>query len=89
MALFAVIALKDSASVVDETVGRLYPNVSYKIENGKWIINADSVTAKQVSTHLGIRDTQAHLIISIRGYSGRANPDLWEWLAALSEKADA
>jgi hypothetical protein len=84
MALFAVIALKESASGVDEAVGRLPETNRYKIESGKWIVDSDLTTAREVSTALGLRETQTHLVLSIRGYSGRSQPDLWEWLAAKS-----
>ena len=89
MALFAVIALKDSPSIVDEAVDSKIPSgKSYKIESGKWVVNADVTTAKQLSMQLGLRESERHLILSIRGYSGRAQPDLWEWLAAQSEKVN-
>lgn len=81
-ALFAVIALKDSAEAVDQAMTIHYPASSYKIEPGKWVVNAaDASTAKELSTQLGLATAQLHLILPIRGYFGRAQPDLWEWLA--------
>ena len=88
MPLFAVIALKDSTAAVDEAIGKMPSNLCYKMEPGKWIVNAAVSTARQLSVSLGLRETQSHITLSIRGYSGRAQPDLWEWLAAQSEKAD-
>jgi hypothetical protein len=90
MALFAVIALKDASIGVDEAVGsQIPPDKSYKIESGKWVVSAEDVTtARELSTKLGLRETLTHVVISLRGYSGRAQPDLWEWLAAQSEKAN-
>jgi len=88
MPLFAVLALKDSDSAVDAAVRREFPNDSYQIEDGKWIVNADVATAKQLSSALGLREA-AHLVLSMRGYSGRAQPDLWEWLAAQLETHSA
>lgn len=87
MALFMVLALKDSGETVDSAVREEFEDV-YQVEPGKWIINADLATARQVSEQLGMREKSAHLVLSIRGYSGRAQPDLWEWLAAQSEKVD-
>jgi hypothetical protein len=86
MTLFAVLALKDSVAAVDAAVSAQLPEDSYKIEAGKWIVSADVATARQLSTKLGLRETAPHLVVSIRGYSGRAQPELWEWLAAQSEK---
>jgi len=85
MPLFAVIALKDSAQAVDEAVSRLSAE-KYKIEPGKWIVNSEATTAKELSAQTGLRETHTHLVLSFRGYSGRSQPDLWEWLAAQSEK---
>jgi hypothetical protein len=90
MALFALIALQNTNEAVDRAVQTFYPNDSYKIETGKWIVSAGDVsTARELGTKLGLRETNSHLVFAIRGYSGRAQPDLWEWLAAQSEKANA
>ena len=89
MGLFAVIALKDNASAVDEAVSSKMPaDKVYKIESGKWAVNADVTTARELSAKLGLRESYTHVVWSVRGYSGRAQPDLWEWLAAQSEKAN-
>jgi hypothetical protein len=87
MPLFAVIALKESGSLVDQAVEQL-GSPSYKVEMGKWVVNSSATTARELSTELGLRETATHLVFSIRGYSGRAQPDLWEWLAAQSDKAN-
>ena len=88
MALFMVVALKSFQEVVDSAVSQEFPHDSYHVEPGKWIVSTDLTTAKQVSDKLGSIAT-AHLVISLRGYYGRARPELWEWLAAQSEKANA
>ena len=88
MAIFFAIALKQSASALDAAVESQFPEDTYKIESGKWAINTDLSTARQVSTKLGIRETQNHIVVSARGYSGRASLDLWEWLSAQSAKTD-
>jgi hypothetical protein len=88
MALFAVIALKDSGPGVDEALSKVPSDSSYKIEAGKWLVNTEVTTARELSIKLGLRETQTHIIFSVRGYSGRAQPDMWEWLAAQSAKAD-
>ena len=89
MPLFLVIALKDSAPAIDAAVESNYPGSSFEIEAGKWAVNADVTIAKELATRLGIRETQSHLILPIRGYTGRAKPDLWEWLSAQTAKDDA
>jgi hypothetical protein len=87
MALFAVIALKEAGPTVDQAVEKM-GSPSYKIEVGKWVVNSTATTAKELSVNLGLRETTTHLVFSIRGYSGRAQPDLWEWLTAQSDKAN-
>jgi len=89
MALFAVIALKNTNETVDHAVEQFYPDSSYKIESGKWIVNAPVSTARELGIKLGLRETTTHVTFAVRGYSGRAQPDLWEWLSSQSEKIDA
>jgi hypothetical protein len=88
MPLFFVTALKASASAIDAAVTLNFPESSYKIEPGKWIVRADVSTAAKLSAKLGIRETESHLVFPVKGYSGRAQPDLWEWLAAESTRTD-
>jgi len=88
MPLFLVVALQNSALAVDAAVSSKFPEGSYEIESGKWAVNADVTTARELSTKLGIRETQSHIVFPLRGYSGRAKPDLWEWLSAQSAKVD-
>lgn len=89
MALFAVVALKSSSVAIDEAVGRTPPTDSYKIEDGKWFVNADVTTARELAIKLGLRGTpMTYLVLPVRGYSGNGSPDMWEWLAAQSAKAD-
>lgn len=90
MSLFLVVALQNSAPAIDEAVASLFSeDDAYKIESGIWAVNADVKTGKELSIKLGIRETQSHIIVPIRTYSGRAKPDLWEWLSTQATKIDA
>lgn len=95
MALFVVLALKNSDALVEASIIEKFPAESYKIEDGKWLISADNMTAKQLSDRLGITDkpvsttTTQGAVFAIGGYFGRAQPDLWEWMAAKAIKANA
>lgn len=63
MALFAIVALKDAGPAVDEAVSSKIPATkSYKIEPGKWAVNADVVTARELSTLLGLLEKHTHLV---------------------------
>ena len=89
MAAFLVLALSDSDEKVDAAVARKFPDDSYKIEPGKWMVGGGLTTTSQVYAALDLGEAGSHLILSIMGYYGRAQPDLWEWLAAQRGKADA
>jgi hypothetical protein len=88
MALFLVVALKDSAPVIGAAITAKIPaDRVYKIEHGKWVLHSDSITAREVSEQLELVEATSHLIVGFRGYYGRAQPDLWEWIAAKSAKS--
>lgn len=90
MAIFLVLSLKESNAAVDSAVSKNFSSPdAYQIEPGKWVVNAEAATAKQLSIKLGLRESASHLILPVRGYTGRAQPDLWEWLSAQAAKADA
>ena len=66
---------------VDNAVGtKLSPQSAFKIESGKWMVKSDAPTSQNLSQTLGLGST-THIVISVGGYFGRANPALWEWLA--------
>jgi len=94
MALFVVLALDNSASVIEASIAKEFPEDYYKIEPGKWFVKAQLVTAKQVSDRIGITNDQnadgfTGVVLGVRGYFGRAPQDMWEWIAAKSVKSDA
>ena len=89
MTLFIILALTDSEALVDTAVAQGFPDDSYNIEPGKWIVSGGLATTNQVYDKLELSEKAPHLILSIKGYYGRARPDLWEWLAAQSGKVDA
>jgi hypothetical protein len=89
MATYILIALGSSPSVLDALVEAKIPKDDrHQVEAGKWLISSSSVTSKDLSDTLGIGDATTYLICPIRGYFGRAKPDIWEWLAAKT-KANA
>jgi hypothetical protein len=89
MPLFFLAALKDSTPAVDAAVQSQLADSSYNIEPGKWLINSDVTTSRELTIKLGIRETASHFAMPVRGYTGGAQPDLWEWLSAQSTRADA
>lgn len=90
MALFFVVALQTSTPAVEAAIVSKIPATDlYKIESGKWIIDSALSTSKEVSDSLGLSATASHFVVPVRGYFGRAQPDLWEWLAAKTSKTHA
>ena len=84
MALFFLVALKNSDSAVREMISaKIAAGSIYEIESGKWIIDSPATTSKDLAESIGLIDTP-FFIVPVRGYFGRAQPDLWEWLAAKS-----
>jgi hypothetical protein len=83
MAKYILISLGSSSADLDTAVEAAVPQEDrHKIETGKWLVSSTSVTSKDVSEKLKLPDSTTYLICPIRGYFGRAKPDIWEWLAA-------
>jgi hypothetical protein len=83
MALFFLVALQDSAPAIGVALStKIAPENLYTIEAGKWIIDSPAATSKSLTDALGFAETMTFFVLPVRGYFGRAQPDLWEWLAA-------
>jgi hypothetical protein len=83
MALFFLVALQDSAPAVEAALfSKIAAGSLYTIEGGKWILDSPATTSKDLADSLGIPSTIPFFVVPVRGYFGRAQPDLWEWLAA-------
>ena len=90
MALFFITALEASSPLIGlQIAAKIPPTDVYKIEDGKWILESSLSTSKDLSDFLGITQTVTFFVVPVRGYFGRAQPDLWEWLAAKTSKANA
>jgi hypothetical protein len=86
MALFFLVALGDSAPVLQTALSSKIPQESlYPIEPDKldkWIVESSATTSKELSDSLKLPDAVSYFIVPVTGYFGLARPDLWEWLAA-------
>lgn len=88
MALFVVVALGGAEAAIDAAVpAKISQGNFYRMEHGKWIIDSEAITAKDVSDQLGMPPIVRHLVVALKGYYGRAQPDMWEWMAAKSTKS--
>ncbi len=85
MPTYLLISLGAFSEAVDAAVQAKIPKEdSHQLEPGKWLISSFAATSKEVSDGMGISDSVTFFIAPIRGYFGRAKPDIWEWLAAKS-----
>ena len=84
--MFFITALQGSEAVISAAINvKVQPEDVRAIEANKWFIRSNSLTAKDVSDSLALGDPKAipgagYLIVTISGYYGVAQPDLWEWL---------
>jgi hypothetical protein len=91
MALFLLVALRDSAPALQTALSsKIAPESLYTIEPGKWIVDSPTATSRSLGDSLEVPATEPFIVVPVTGYSGRAQPDLWEWIAAkMAEKATA
>jgi hypothetical protein len=77
-----VVAAKDEA-LVAPAISEHYPNDNLKLWTGVWLVSDDSSTAQQVAVKLGSVEGALGILIvvSIAGYWGHAQKNVWEWLA--------
>ena len=83
MALFAIMAPLEDPDLAKE-LARLFPGDHIRLGTGQWIVSYAGTTPKELSDSLGISDARTGLgvVVRIAGYYGRANPEIWEWMAA-------
>jgi DNA-binding transcriptional MocR family regulator len=88
MSTYVIISLGESSPAVDSKVEQKIPSEDrLKLDGGRWLVNSSLPTSKELSDSLDISAAEplaTYLICPIRGYYGRARPDVWEWLAAKS-----
>jgi hypothetical protein len=91
MALFFLVSLASSAPAFGaELSSKIAPGSLYTIEDGKWIVESPATTSKDLADSLQVTVTESFFVVPVTGYFGRAQPDLWEWLAAkMAAKAAA
>jgi hypothetical protein len=83
MALYFLVALQNSAPAFGASLSsKIGVGNFYTIEDGKWIVESPAMTSKDFSESLGVLPTESFIVVPVTGYFGRAQPDLWEWLAA-------
>jgi hypothetical protein len=82
MAIFAIMT-SDQNSALKAALDTVYPLKYLAVGPGQWLV-ASQGTAADVSNALGITDGKNGngIVVSVSGYFGRANPNIWEWIKA-------
>jgi hypothetical protein len=82
--LFVVLG-QTNTPVIDEAIRTHFPNESYALHPGQWLISAPGKTTKEISDQLGISMHPfigSAIIMSVGNYFGVAAPQIWEWIGA-------
>jgi len=90
MSLFAVLLPEENPKLVAAIEEKFSDH--YQVTPTQWIISVKG-TAKQISDTLGVSGkeppTGEAVILTIAGYWGRADTNLWEWMKVkMEERAD-
>lgn len=89
MSLFAVLSPTENPKLI-AAIKEHYPD-NYQITPTQWIVSAKG-TAQQISDKLGVSAKEnligSGVILSIKSYWGRSNPDLWDWMKGKMEESD-
>jgi hypothetical protein len=80
--MFAIMG-QSNTDRIGQVIKEKYPDDHYVLVPGQWLLVADG-TAKSISDNLGITDgsTGSAVIVVFTSYFGRANTQIWDWLAA-------
>lgn len=86
MKLYAVLVEPNNEEIA-EAIRREFGGAHYDFKDGQWFVAGDG-TAKQICDKLGASsgDLDSIVVVSISGYFGYAQSDLWEWMAASRER---
>lgn len=84
MTIFAVIGMKASEKLAAK-VAETFPNDFLALNSSAWLVSATSLTAKDISDKLGLSEGTLGalgVVITLGGYFGRAEANVWEWISA-------
>lgn len=83
MAVFFILSMNDTPLGLEAKIDTICgENGKFSLKDGAWLVVFDG-TAQLLSEKLGIRggETEPALVLSVSNYSGRASPDIWDWLS--------
>jgi hypothetical protein len=83
MAIFVVLTTDESPQFA-QALERVVPGNYFKVADGQWLVSAIT-TPQKLADALGISEEGGHtasgIVATIGSYWGRANPEIWQWLA--------
>lgn len=83
MSIFFVLSMAEQTVNLEAKIDAICDEHSkFGIKDGSWLLSFDGTT-HLLAERLGIRagETEPALVLLISNYSGRASPDIWEWLS--------
>ena len=85
--LFALFAASNPKALEQklQAGGTPFPLLNYKVSESSWLLIApNTVITRELSDSLGISDgsVSGGVLVRVENYFGRANKDVWEWIAA-------
>lgn len=83
MSAYLILATDTTYAKLEAKVDEHFAETSkFFLRDGAWLVDYDGTT-QLLSEKLGIRagDTEPGVVFLIANYSGRAAPDIWEWLS--------
>lgn len=84
-----VIIPQDGSTKLASRIQKDFPDDSYQLPSGEWLVSADGTTSKKLAEDLGViaKETESAIVFATSGYYGRANTAIWEWLKAKIERS--
>ena len=89
--VFAIVTPTENAGMASE-IERLFPDEHIRVWPGVWFVNSPTTsTPKEISDALGITGGKngLGLVMPVFLYFGRANSDVWEWLAVKRQSTSS
>jgi hypothetical protein len=85
--LFALFAASNPKALEQklQAGGTPFPLLNYRVTDSSWLLIApNTVITRELSDSLGITDgsVSGGVLVRVENYFGRANKDVWEWIAA-------
>jgi hypothetical protein len=81
--LFAILG-QSNLEKISHVLRETYPTEHYPLAHGQWLLAAPGKTTKEISEQLGFSadpSIASAIVIAFTNYYGRANPQIWEWIA--------